>query len=156
MTLLDRYILKSFFFNLLSWCVCLVGIFIVFDIFTNLDTLLEIGKASGNTLKVLGTYYFFKSIPILMMVSSVLGLLAAMITMAMMMRNNEIVPIQAAGISTIRIIRPLLLAVVCLAITATVVREFVLPHFLDELVMESGDLLKKNGSLVNMTIDNTT
>ena len=156
MTILDRYILKSFFFNLVLWCVCIIGIYIVFDLFTNLDALLKAGKELGSVPKVIATFYLFKSIPIAMMLSSILGLISAMITVAMMMRNNELVPIQAAGISTIRIIRPLFFAVVFVAIGACVLREAVLPHYIDELVMDVGDFSSQQGTMLNATIDNET
>lgn len=156
MTILDRYIIKSFFFNLVLWLVCILGIYIIFDLFTNMDGLIQAGKAIGNIPKVILMYYLFKSIPIAMMLSSLLGLLSAMITTAMMMRNNELIPIQAAGISTVRIIRPLIASVALVTIVSTVCREFVLPNYLDELVMNPEAFVEEESSIVNATIDNTT
>lgn len=156
MTILDRYILKSFFFNLILWCFCIIGIYIIFDLFTNLDALLREGKAVNNIPKVIFQYYLFKSVPIAMMLTSLLGLLSAMITVSMMMRQNELVPIQAAGISTVRIIAPLIGAVVFVAVGATILREAVLPNYLDELVMDVQDFSNPRGTIVNATIDNAT
>jgi lipopolysaccharide export system permease protein len=156
MTILDRYLLKSFFFNLIFWFICIIGIFIVFDLFTNLDSLVQKGKEQNNIIRLIGTYYLFQSIPIAMTLSSILGLISAMIAMAMMIRNNELVPIQAAGISTQRIIRPLIIGVVFVAIVSTILRETVLPHFLDELVMEAEDIAKDRGVRLNAMIDNET
>lgn len=156
MTILDRYILKSFFFNLFLWFFCIVGIFIVFDLFTNLDGLLKVGKEVGNIPKVVGLYYLFKSVPIGMMLSSLLGLISAMITVAMLMRHNELIPIQAAGVSTLRIVTPLIVAVVLVAAAATVLREAVLPNYLDELVMDVTDFTQEKGNMVNAIIDRET
>lgn len=156
MTILDRYILKSFFFNLILWFFCIIGIYIVFDLFTNLESLVDIGKKMGSVPKTIIVYYLFKSIPIGMMLCSLLGLVSAMITIAMMMRHNELIPIQAAGISTIRIITPLIVAVVFVAATATVFREAVLPNYVDELVMEVEDMVEDQGIVANATIDNVT
>jgi lipopolysaccharide export system permease protein len=156
MTILDRYLLKSFFFNLIFWFICIIGIFIVFDLFTHLDSLVQKGKEQNNILRLLGTYYLFQSIPIAMTLSSILGLVSAMIAMAMMIRNNELAPIQAAGISTLRIIRPLILGVIFIAVVSTIIREAVLPHFLDELVMEAEDIAKDHGVRLNAMIDNET
>ncbi|MDR2346286.1 MAG: LptF/LptG family permease [Planctomycetaceae bacterium] len=156
MTIIDRYILKHFFFNIILWFVSIVGIFIVFDLFTNLDTLINAGKEVNNIPLVIGKYYLFKSIPIIMMLSSVLGLLSAMITIASMKRHNELIPIQAAGVSTIRIILPLIFAVIFVALSATVFRELILPRFLDELVMEATSIEKNKGTMVNAIIDNET
>lgn len=156
MTILDRYIIRSFFFYLILWFFCIIGIYVVFDLFTDLDPLLNAGRAAGSIPKILFLYYFFKSLPIAIMLSPLLGLVSAMITVAMMMRHNELIPIQAAGISTIRIITPLIGAVVLVAVASTGLREMVLPNFLDELVKEAGDFHKDPGTMVNATIDNET
>jgi lipopolysaccharide export system permease protein len=156
MTILDRYLLKSFFFNLIFWFICIIGIFIVFDLFTHLDSLVQKGKEQNNVIRLIGTYYLFQSIPIAMTLSSILGLVSAMIAIAMMIRNNELVPIQAAGISTLRIIQPLIFAVIFVATVSTILRETVLPHFLDELVMEAEDISKDHGVRLNAIIDNET
>lgn len=156
MTLLDRYILRSFFFNLILWLFCIIGIYIVFDLFTNVDGLVKAGKALGNVPMTILTYYLFKSIPIAMSLGSILGLVSAMITIAMMMRHNELIPIQAAGVSTIRIIMPLIGAVLIVTVGSTVLREMVLPHYLNELVMDVSTLSEDRGNMVNATIDNET
>ncbi|MDR2642132.1 MAG: LptF/LptG family permease [Planctomycetaceae bacterium] len=156
MTIIDRYILRHFFFNIFLWFVSIVGIFIVFDLFTNLDSLITAGTEVNNIPLVIGKYYLFKSIPIVMMLSSVLGLLSAMITVASMKRHNELIPIQAAGISTIRIIMPLIFAVIFVALSAMVFREMLLPRFLDELVMDVTSIEKNKGVMVNAIIDNET
>src|SRR5215469_6031805 len=150
MTILDRYILRSFLFNFVGWNLCFVGIFVIFDLFTNFDSLMQAGKAAGNVPKIIFLYYFFKSIPIVLLLGSVLSLVAAMVTVAALMRNNEFVPIQAAGISTIRIIRPLVIAVFCL------MRECLLPSIQDYIVSEPASVFKNEGSLVNFTIDHAT
>lgn len=156
MTILDRYILKNYILNFVFLFFCILGIYIVFDLFTNLDRLLNAGKAHGNVGEVIATYYFFKTVPIAMMLSSILGLLAAMITVAMMMRHNELIPIQAAGISTIRIISPLIVAFILIAVGSTALREMVLPNYLDELVMDADSFREDEGSMVNATIDHST
>jgi lipopolysaccharide export LptBFGC system permease protein LptF len=156
MTILDRYILKRFFFNIILWFVSIVGIFIVFDLFTNLDTLIRTGTEANNIPFVIGKYYLFKSIPIVMMLSSVLGLLSAMITVATMKRHNELIPIQAAGISTIRITMPLIIAVIFVALMMAVFREVLLPQFLDELATDANSITKNEGVMVNAIIDNET
>ena len=156
MTILDRYILRSFLFNFVGWNLCFVGIFVIFDLFTNFDSLIQAGKVANNIPKVIFLYYFFKSIPIVLLLGSVLSLLAAMVTVAMLMRNNELVPIQAAGISTLRIVRPLILAVFCLTAMFCVMREFLLPNIQDRIVMEAADYAENRGVLLNVTIDNAT
>jgi len=156
MTILDRYILRGFLFNFVGWNLCFVGIFVVFDLFTNFDSLLQAGKAAGNVPKVIFLYYFFKSIPIVLLLGSVLSLIAAMVTVAMLMRNNEFVPIQAAGVSTLRIIHPLIVAVLCLTVLFCVMREFLLPNIQDRITMGASDYANNKGMLLNVAKDNET
>ena len=156
MTILDRYILRSFLLNFIGWNLCFVGIFVIFDLFTNFDSLVQAGKAANSVPKVIFLYYFFKSIPIVLLLGSVLSLIAAMITIAVLMRNNEFVPIQAAGISTLRIIRPLIIAVFCLTAMFCFMRECLLPNIQDYIVREPGDYAENKGTLLNVTIDKAT
>ena len=156
MTVLDRYILRSFLFNFIGWNLCFVGIFVVFDLFTNFDSLLQAGKAANNVPKVIFLYYFYRSIPIVLLLSSILCLIAAMVTVAMLMRNNEFVPIQAAGISTLRIIRPLIIAVLCLTALFCLMRECLLPNIQDQIVMEASDYAENKGTTLNVTVDRET
>ena len=156
MSILDRYILRSFLFNFVGWNLCFVGIFVVFDLFANFDSLIQAGKAAGSIIQVIVLYYFFRSIPIVLLLGSVLSLIAAMVTVAMLMRNNELVPIQAAGISTLRIIRPLIIAVFCITVIFCVMREFLLPNMQDRITMEVADYAENRGVLLNVTSDNET
>ena len=156
MSIIDRYILRSFLFNFVGWNLCFIGIFVVFDLFTNFDSLLQAGKAAGSVPKVIFLYYFFKSIPIILLLGSVLSLIAAMVTVAMLMRNNEFVPIQAAGISTLRIIRPLIAAVFCLTVMFCLMREFLLPNIQDQVTMGASDYADNKGVLLNVARDNET
>jgi len=156
MTILDRYILRSFVFNFVGWNLCFVGIFVVFDLFTNFDSLLQAGKAAGDIPKVIFLYYFFKSIPIVLMLGSILSLIAAMVTVAMLMRNNEFVPIQAAGISTLRIIRPLFFAVLCTTAMFCMMREGLLPNVQHLVSMEPTDIANDAGTLLNVAVDYET
>ena len=156
MTKIDRYILGKFLFNFVLWMICLVGIVIVFDLFTNMETLLAAGEQAGSVPKILATFYFFKIVPMMNLVTSLLGLVAAMITIAMMMRNNELVPIQAAGISSIRIIRPLILAVFVVTLVSTATREILLPRYIHKITDNPFDYVEDRGKVMNATVDQRT
>ena len=138
------------------WLFCVAGIFVVFDFVANVDDLLRVGKETGSVATFMLTYYTFRTIPVIMMLGSLLGLVSAMVTVAMLMRLNELVPIQAAGVSALRIVTPLLVAFFLLVVTLTVVRELVLPRFLDELTLDFIGAADKKGRNVNAIIDSET
>ena len=156
MTILDRYILRSFVLNFVGWNLCFLGIFVIFDLFTNFDSLFQAGKDAGNVPKIIFLYYFYKSIPIALMLGSIVSLAAAMVTVATFMRNNELVPMQAAGISTLRIVKPIVFAVLCTTALFCVMREIVLPNIQDRVAMEAADFAKDRGTPLNVAVDNET
>ncbi|MDR0522452.1 MAG: LptF/LptG family permease [Planctomycetaceae bacterium] len=156
MTILDRYILRTFLFNFICWNICFIGIFVVFDLFTNFDALSSAGKAAGNLPKVLFLYYFFKSLPLTLLLGSALMLGSAMVTAAVLIRNNEIIPIQAAGVPTLRIIQPLIWSVICVSAAFFLMQEFVLPAVQDRITMTPADYAEDKGTLFNVTLDNET
>jgi lipopolysaccharide export system permease protein len=66
-------------------------------------------------------------------------LLAAMFTVAMMQRNNEQIPLLSAGVSTQRIVTPVLLCA-CFMMTLTLLnQEFVIPRISNKLTLERND-----------------
>ena len=156
MTTLDRYILRSFLFNFIGLNLCFIGIFVVFDLFTNLDSLVQAGRAAGSVPKIIFLNYFYKSIPIVLLLGSILCLGSAMVTVAMLMKNNELVPIQAAGISALRVVRPLIIAVMCTTALFCVIREGMLPNIQDRIMMEPADFVENRGTPLNVSIDNET
>lgn len=156
MTKIDRYILFKFTCNFVLWLCSLVGIVVVFDLFTNLDPILRAGKEAGNTPKILAMYYFFKVVPMTNILTPLLGLFSAMITIAMMMRINELVPIQAAGVSQVRIIRPLIFAVLVVTLGSTGLREVLLPRYIEKITDDPQHYVVDRGVVMNATIDNET
>src|SRR5262249_35821660 len=66
-------------------------------------------------------------------------LLAAMFTVAWMQRNNEQVPLLSAGVSTRRIVAPVLVCA-CVMLSLTVLnQEFLIPRVADQLQHERDD-----------------
>ncbi len=80
----------------------LVGIVIVFDLFTNLDEFVEAGKANGGAMRFIGRYYVFQTIGFFDRVGGMLALISAMFTVSCIQRNNEMTALMSAGISRIR------------------------------------------------------
>src|SRR3954452_25007007 len=66
-------------------------------------------------------------------------LLAAMFTVAMMQRNNEQVPLLSAGVSTQRIVAPVLVCA-CVMLTLTILnQEIVIPGIAHKLTKDRND-----------------
>ena len=137
MTRIDRYILYNFFKSLILWYVCLVGLYMVFDIFTNFDDILSMGKNSGNMAVAIGRFYFFKTFQFFDVLVSLLIMVSAMVTLSTMIRHNEMIPLLAAGISQVRIIMPIIGAAVVVTFLAMACRELLLPNYLNDVLAKS-------------------
>src|SRR5213080_4663266 len=109
LTLIDRSLVRSY---LKAYAVCLVSLlslYVVVDLFTNLDDFAHTG-GFGSTLRLIGSYYGVKIWQIFDRLCEAILVLAATFTIAWMRRNNEQIPLLSSGVSTQRIVRPVLLS----------------------------------------------
>ncbi len=122
--LMDLYILRRFFFHF----ALLMGVFVfLFEAFTFFELLDDIARHRVAFLIVVD--YFRYLTPYLLYNLAPLGaLVAVLVTMGMMSKNNEIVAIKASGTSMYRLAVPLLLAGMALAVTMVVLDDTYLPY----------------------------
>jgi lipopolysaccharide export system permease protein len=126
-----------------SYAICLISLlmlWIVVDLFTNLDDFLVLSNNSTTeVLKRISLYYAYRLPQLFDRLCEAIVLLAAMFTVAMMQRSNEQIPLLAAGVSTQRIITPILCCG-CLMLTLTVVnQEFLIPKVAPKLTLGRDD-----------------
>jgi LPS export ABC transporter permease LptF/LPS export ABC transporter permease LptG len=122
--LLDDYLLRDF----ISYLAMVLGAFLMlFLIFTVFDLLGDILRNRVPALKVAA--YLLSVAPFYLYTIVPLGvLMAVLITIGIMQRANEITAIKATGISIYRLIVPLLLASVILAVGLFFSDQFYLPY----------------------------
>ena len=122
--LMDLYLLRRFFFYF--WL--LMGAFVfLFEAFTFFELLDDIARHRVPFLIVMD--YFRYLTPYLLYQLAPLGaLVATLVTIGVMSKNNEIVACKASGISHYRLASPLLLAGVVLAATMILVDDTYLPY----------------------------
>jgi lipopolysaccharide export system permease protein len=134
MTTIDRYVLQLFGKVLLVCFGSLAGLFIVVETFNNLEEFLELGQAKGGLFHVLQSYFAPRIFSLFDRTSALLTLVAAIFTLTWLQRTNELTAIMAAGISRIRVAKPLIIAAVVVSLFAVLNREAVIPHFGTDLV----------------------
>jgi LPS export ABC transporter permease LptG len=122
--LMDIYILRRF----LSYFALLMAVFVfLFEAFTFFELLDDIARHRIPFLVVVDYFRYFT--PYLIYNLAPLGaLVAVLVTLGTMSKNNEIVAIKASGISLYRVAIPLLLAGFILASTMIVLDETYLPY----------------------------
>jgi LPS export ABC transporter permease LptF/LPS export ABC transporter permease LptG len=104
--LVDVYLLKQFFYYLF---VLLAGFTLIFDAFTLFDLLADISRNHIPVLTVLS--YFRYLVPLMIyQLAPLATLVATLVTLAVLAKNNEVVALKASGISLYRLVLPLLLA----------------------------------------------
>jgi lipopolysaccharide export system permease protein len=138
--ILDRYLIYGYVKAYLVCVVSLLGLFIVVDLFTNLDDFTQQRQSFSTTLRLIGLYYGNMMPRIFERLCEAIALLAAMFTVAMSQRNNELLPLLSAGVSTRRVVLPVLLAACGMLGLSVANQEFVLPLVDDFMLENRGNL----------------
>lgn len=150
--LTDRLLIYSYVKSYLICFVSLLGLYIVVDLFTNID---EFAQAETELLRLLqhiGAFYGVQITLIFDRLSEAIVLLAAMFTVAWMQRNNELLPLLSAGVSTRRVLQPVLLAA-CALVFVNVANQEVLIPIVGNFRVERGDPGNEKALMVNGTYD---
>jgi lipopolysaccharide export system permease protein len=138
--IIDRYLLRQFVQVLVICFVSLIGLYIVIDAFPHLDRFVDYADKNGGLLATMGTFYAYRSIRFFDQLSGVLTLIALMFTATWIQRHHEMTALLAAGITRTRVLRPVLIAAVCVILVATANREFVMPSIRHQLAMDTKNL----------------
>jgi len=122
--LLDIYLLRSFlyYFFLLT-----VGFILLFEVFTFFELLDDIAQHRTRLLEVID-YFIYLSSYLFYQLAPLAALVAVLVTLGIMTKNNELVAFKAGGISLYRISVPLLLAGLMLTGALVVLDDTYLPY----------------------------
>ena len=122
--LMDLYILRKFLFY---FAVLLVVFIFLFEAFTFFELLDDIGRRNVPFL-VVKDYFWYLTPYLGYNLAPLAGLMAVLVTLGIMSKNNEIVAIKASGMSLFRVAVPLLLAGLALAATLVLLDDTYLPY----------------------------
>ncbi len=139
MRILDRQRYWSFIKAYVICYVSLVGLYIVIDAFSNLDEFTKRADGIVELSQVMGRYYLVHQSLFFDQLCGVIGMMAAIFTVTWMQRNNEQLAMLAAGISTHRAIRPVLVSSVIVSFFAVGNQELIMPRFAEELAKSHDD-----------------
>src|SRR5437016_9240119 len=141
--LLDRLLIFNYLKAYLICLVSMLGLYIVVDLFTNLDDFTAGQQGLVPVLRHIGKYYGLRVTQIFDRLCEAIVLLAAMFTVAWMQRNNELLPLLSAGVPTRRVIRPVLLAACTMLGLSVLNQEFIIPRIATYLLAERQDPLNE-------------
>src|SRR5436190_1110845 len=137
--IIDRQLIFNYVKSYLICLVSLMGLFIVVDLFMNLDNFTEEAAGFEQALERIVKYYGMKSIQIFDRICEAIVLMAAMFTVAMVQRNNELLPLLSAGVSTRRVVRPVLFSACLMLGLTSLNQEMVIPNIADRLTSNRDD-----------------
>lgn len=139
MRILDRERFWSFAKAYVICFVALVGLYVVIDAFENIDEFAKISSSTAELFRNMGRYYLIKMSGFYDRLCGVITMMAAIFTVTWMQKNNELLAMLAAGISTRRVIRPVLVSAVIVSGLAVVNQEFIMPPIAEELQKRPDD-----------------
>ena len=134
--LIDRQLVLGYFKSYLVCLTSLLSLYIVVDLFTNLDDFTHHNGGVFMTARLIGVYYGYKVTQIFDRLCEAILLMAATFTVTFMQRNNEQMPLLSAGVSTRRIVMPVIFSA-CAMLTLTVLnQELVIPRIGSRLMFQ--------------------
>jgi lipopolysaccharide export system permease protein len=123
MSLLHRYVLRRFIYCYVLSATGLIGIFLVVDFFERVDEFIRRDMPYSDLI-----YYFIFKIPsIAFYMAPQAVLLATVITLAVLARDNEIIAMKAGGIGIVGITLPILGAALVVALLVLASNEYLAP-----------------------------
>jgi lipopolysaccharide export system permease protein len=139
MRILDRERFWSFTKAYVICFIALVGLYVVIDAFENIDEFAKIANGTLDLFRVMGHYYLIKMSLFYDQLCGVITMMAAIFTVTWMQKNNELLAMLAAGVSTPRVIRPVLISAVIVSCLAVANQEWIMPPISEELQKRPDD-----------------
>jgi len=133
MTTLDRMFFANFLRNFAIVLVCLLSLYVVVDLFMNLNDFTKNKNGPLEILAHVGEFYFAQIAVIYDRLAELITLAASVFTVAWMQRNNELLPQLSAGVPTRRVIRPVIFGAVLATTLAPLNTEFYIPAVAEQL-----------------------
>ena len=139
MRILDRERYWAFFKAYVICFIALVGLYIVIDAFSNFDEFTKRADGVVEMFTIMGRYYLIHMSQFYDRLCGVIGMMAAIFTVTWMQKNNELLAMLAAGISTQRVIRPVWISALLVSGLAVVNQELIMPPLGEELQKSHDD-----------------
>ncbi len=143
MKLIDRYILKSFARNFLFGLFCFIIIFILVDLFENIDKFIDKNLGFADVL----SYYTFFIPEIIKLITPVSVLLSTLFTTSRFIALSEMTSMNSAGISIYRYSLPLLLTGIIITLCSVYFNGWIVPYSNAEKIKIEREKLGKHSSM---------
>ena len=154
-TTFDRYLLQRYWHVFgITFCA-LFGLYVVIDAFTNAGDLLNTNAGAWRALRDMAEFYVYRAFWFLDAFGGTGAVIAALVTLSLVLRYGELSPVLSAGIPTYRLAVPLLVGTSFVTVAMVVNQELVIPRIKHHLQMETGDD-QSAGAMVEPDYDRAT
>jgi lipopolysaccharide export system permease protein len=154
MKILDRYIIRSFLVGYaIAFCV-LVGLWIIIDLFVNLDEFTEQSNLGiWGVFSHIATFYGLHVTIYFCDLAGVITVVAAVFSLGKMVRDNELVALIASGVSAQRLVVPILIPALFFTALWVADQELLIPAISSKLARGHGDIPGEEYFKVNFLSD---
>lgn len=140
-TTFDRYLLGRLMHTFSVLFVSAYGLYIVIDLFTNIDDFQEGSSSNLELLTQILIYYGYRAFQFFEMAGPILIVVSVITVLGLLRKNSETFPILAAGIPAFRLLKPLLLAAAILNAALIANQELIIPSIAVPLQTPRGSKL---------------
>lgn len=143
---IDKYIVIQFVKNFLFALLCFILIFILVDLFENLDKFIDNKLSFGAVLN----YYLYFIPEIIRLITPIAVLLATLFTAGRMVNYNETIAVKNAGISLIRFMMPFLVMGAIVTSISLYFNNWIVPEANKQKFFIERNYLGKNKNVVGL------
>ena len=131
---LDLYVLRKYAFLYVGNLACFSLVYVVIDLFENLEDFDKQSETVGELARVAARYYG-AVVPAVFcqLLGPVVALTAGLFTVTLLHRSNELVPMLANGLPFWRVVSPILVGGACASMATFAVQELWIPRTADAI-----------------------
>jgi lipopolysaccharide export system permease protein len=159
---IDRYVCVNFLFSYAAVLAAFLGLAVVIDASMKLGDFLDQVPKDLPTLSRLGRvatvlfYWYSAQVPLYFrFLMPVITVVSAVVTVVMMKRRNEFVPLLASGVSVYRALGPLMVLALLVSFLGALNQEFLLPGLANRIVRSPSDPHGRKPRPVNQVLLDT-
>jgi lipopolysaccharide export system permease protein len=140
MKIIDKYIIKAFLWNYFIAMFVMMGLYIIIDMYLNLDEFLKESEPVTVVVSNIASYYGHNMFLYFAQLAGLITIVAGATTMARMQRSNELTALLASGTSLHRVAAPLIVMALLMNGLWVLDQEVIIPHFADKLARPRDDM----------------
>lgn len=140
LSVIDRYVIRSLLVNYLIALGAMLSLYVVLDMFVNMDEFTEQGYPLATVVGNIFSYYWPNLFLYFAQLSGGITLFACMATIARMRKLNEMTAVLASGVSLYRIARPVLVFGVVMTGFLVADTEWLIPMVAHKLARDHDDV----------------